>query len=400
MSYQDFHWHANVKCFSCSHCHKPLFGQPFIPRAEKIFCSLMCSKLQEHQKSGNFTLQNCNSDRSIFDSLRLPEFRNPNQRSKAMPIFKTESKRQNSDHRKYSPFINSKSQTLNRKTQFSMFVNKPSFTTRYNFSSNNLTDAQKRHSLPIFETLATLNDPFLSNLEDQGSLTGDEMGKIYKKSELTSFKVKSDVKQNEHRNVITNSEEKQALEKKKKIDKIESNLTIAQERKSSDSGNSLQFTDQTANGKMAAMEETGQKGTGIGQSMEKCDQISYDVGPQRATSNFILQLRAENENNSPGENLTEDEKNSTIDNQISNDSILQTSIVREIKEDAKIENAEISSSPNLLTSKSKKRPATPFKRGKLGELTNGENDYDEIFTIENRPRRKKDPKSGEIASRV
>nr|XP_033778007.1 prickle planar cell polarity protein 3 isoform X2 [Geotrypetes seraphini] len=43
MTYEGQHWHATDRCFSCSHCQKPLLGKPFLPKQGQIFCSRACS---------------------------------------------------------------------------------------------------------------------------------------------------------------------------------------------------------------------------------------------------------------------------------------------------------------------------------------------------------------------
>uniref|UniRef100_A0A8D2KSH8 Prickle planar cell polarity protein 3 n=1 Tax=Varanus komodoensis TaxID=61221 RepID=A0A8D2KSH8_VARKO len=43
MTYEGQHWHANDACFSCSRCHQPLLGKPFLPKQGQIFCSRACS---------------------------------------------------------------------------------------------------------------------------------------------------------------------------------------------------------------------------------------------------------------------------------------------------------------------------------------------------------------------
>ncbi|XP_028567940.2 prickle planar cell polarity protein 3 isoform X3 [Podarcis muralis] len=43
MTYEGQHWHATDACFSCSRCHQPLLGKPFLPKQGQIFCSRACS---------------------------------------------------------------------------------------------------------------------------------------------------------------------------------------------------------------------------------------------------------------------------------------------------------------------------------------------------------------------
>ncbi|XP_060108731.1 prickle planar cell polarity protein 3 isoform X1 [Heteronotia binoei] len=43
MTYEGQHWHATDTCFSCSRCHQPLLGKPFLPKQGQIFCSRACS---------------------------------------------------------------------------------------------------------------------------------------------------------------------------------------------------------------------------------------------------------------------------------------------------------------------------------------------------------------------
>eukprot|EP00118_Oscarella_pearsei_P003858 m.16033 g.16033 ORF g.16033 m.16033 type:complete len:384 (+) comp26691_c0_seq1:207-1358(+) len=44
LTHGKFSWHGMDDCFNCSQCSKPLVGQKFLPREEKIFCSKDCAR--------------------------------------------------------------------------------------------------------------------------------------------------------------------------------------------------------------------------------------------------------------------------------------------------------------------------------------------------------------------
>uniref|UniRef100_A0A8D2IT66 Prickle planar cell polarity protein 3 n=1 Tax=Varanus komodoensis TaxID=61221 RepID=A0A8D2IT66_VARKO len=69
MTYEGQHWHANDACFSCSRCHQPLLGKPFLPKQGQIFCSRACSLGEDPNGSDS-----CDS---AFQSARSQDSRRP-----------------------------------------------------------------------------------------------------------------------------------------------------------------------------------------------------------------------------------------------------------------------------------------------------------------------------------
>ncbi|XP_043572475.1 prickle-like protein 1 [Chiloscyllium plagiosum] len=47
ITFSGQHWHATSSCFSCTQCKKPLLGCSFTSRHGQVFCSIMCSQLEE-----------------------------------------------------------------------------------------------------------------------------------------------------------------------------------------------------------------------------------------------------------------------------------------------------------------------------------------------------------------
>ncbi|XP_032872890.1 prickle planar cell polarity protein 3-like [Amblyraja radiata] len=47
ITFSGQHWHANISCFSCAQCKKPLLGCDFNYRHGRIFCSTACSQMEE-----------------------------------------------------------------------------------------------------------------------------------------------------------------------------------------------------------------------------------------------------------------------------------------------------------------------------------------------------------------
>lgn len=44
VSYKNTNWHANVNCFKCLKCSKPMLGQQFIYKNQDVYCSAACIK--------------------------------------------------------------------------------------------------------------------------------------------------------------------------------------------------------------------------------------------------------------------------------------------------------------------------------------------------------------------
>ena len=44
VSYGDYHWHGEPRCFQCSGCAKCLMGERFMAVQDKLFCSVECKK--------------------------------------------------------------------------------------------------------------------------------------------------------------------------------------------------------------------------------------------------------------------------------------------------------------------------------------------------------------------
>ncbi|XP_048409211.1 prickle-like protein 1 [Stegostoma tigrinum] len=47
ITFSGQHWHATNSCFSCTQCKKPLLGCSFTSRHGQVFCSIMCSQVEE-----------------------------------------------------------------------------------------------------------------------------------------------------------------------------------------------------------------------------------------------------------------------------------------------------------------------------------------------------------------